>query len=151
MAVTFIYGSIAGVWIVLMISAFIRPVTFKSIMVGITGVGYSLLFECVLGEQYGLYYYVRPEVSLFYIIITAVFLYPILEIIYTLFLPNKFRPALIYTFLWIILMLVFELISMYTKSVILTGWKVMPWSIITYIATFGWVNLLFRYIKRRGL
>lgn len=151
MAVAFIYGSIAGVWIVFFICRSVKPVTFKSIMVFITGIGYSLLFETTLGEYLDLYYYVNPSDSLFYIILTAVFLYPVIEVTYTLFLPEKAYPALIYTAAWLVLMLIFELASIYTKSIILTGWRVMPWSIITYLVTFGWINLLFRYLKKRGL
>jgi hypothetical protein len=48
-------------------------------------------------------------------------------------------------------MLAFEVASFYTGTVVLTGWRVIPWSIVTYAVTFGWINLLFRYMKKRGL
>jgi hypothetical protein len=151
MAIAFFYGSIAAIWVVLLICAVKRPLTFKHIMIAIAAIGYSLLYETSLGEYAGLYYYINPENSLFYIIVSAVLVYPIVEVIYTIFLPEKAYPAVIYTVAWIVLMLGFELASLYTKTVVLTGWRVFPWSIVTYIVTFSWINLLFRYLKKRSL
>lgn len=151
MAVVFFYGSIAAVWIVFLILAVKKPLTLKHVMVAITAMGYSLLFETSLGEYLGLYYYINPEHSLFYIILSAVLLYPIIEVVYTMFLPDRAYPAILYTTVWIALMLIFELISIYTKTVVFTGWRLIPWSIITYLVTFGWINLLFRNLKERGL
>jgi hypothetical protein len=151
MAIAFFYGSIAVVWILFLICVQKKPITFKNIMVAIATIGYSLLFETTLGEYAGLYHYINRSNSLFYIIISAIFLYPVIEVIYTMFLPDKFNRAIIYTAIWIVLMLAFELLSLYTKTVLLTGWRVIPWSIVTYIVTFGWINLLFRYLKKRGL
>lgn len=151
MAVSFFYGSIAAIWIVFFICAFKRPISFKHIMIAITSMGYSLLYETFLGEYSKLYYYINKEYSLLYIIISAVLIYPVIEVIYTLFLPEKLYPAVLYTSVWIVLMLAFELLSFYTRTVVLTGWRVIPWSIITYIFTFIWINLLFRYLKKRGL
>ena len=151
MAISFFYGSIAATWIVLSICAVKRPLTLKHILIAITAMGYSLLYETSLGEYSGLYYYIHKENSLFYIILSSVLLYPIIEVIYTLFLPGKFYTDVIYTTVWIILMLLFELASFYTGTIVLTGWRVIPWSIITYIVTFIWINLLFRYLKKRGL
>ena len=151
MAIAFFYGSIAAIWVALFICAVKKPLSFKHIMVAIAIMGYSLLYETSLGEYTGLYYYINPENSLFYIIMSAVLLYPIIEVIYTMFLPEKAYPAIMYTIAWIVLMLAFELASLYTRTVVLTGWRVIPWSIITYIVTFSWINLLFRYLKKRGL
>jgi hypothetical protein len=120
-------------------------------MIAITAIGYSLLYETTLGEYLELYHYINPEHSLFYIILSAVLIYPIIEVIYTIFLPEKAYSAIIYTTVWLVLMLALELISIYTKTIVLTGWKVIPWSIITYIITFSWINLLFRYMKKRNL
>jgi len=120
-------------------------------MIAITGMGYSLLYETTLGEYLELYHYINPENSLFYIILSAVLIYPIIEVIYTIFLPEKAYSAIIYTATWLVLMLIFELASIYTKTIVLTGWKIVPWSIITYFITFCWINLLFRYMKKRGL
>ena len=151
MAIGFFYGSIAALWMILIISTVKKPLTFKHIMLAITAMGYSLLYETSLGAYMGLYYYINPENSLFYIIISAVFIYPIVEVIYTLFLPEKFYPAIIYTAVWTALMLAFELASIYAGTVVLTGWRIVPWSIVTYIVTFSWINLLFRYLKKRSL
>lgn len=151
MAITFFYGSIAAVWIVFLICILKKPITFKNIMVAIAAIGYSLLFETTLGEYSGLYYYIKQSESLFYIIVSAVFIYPLIEVIYTMFLPGKTNAAVVYTIIWIVLMLAFELLSLYTGTVVLTGWRIIPWSIVTYIFTFGWINLLFRYLQKRGL
>lgn len=151
MAVTFFYSSIIAAWIVFLFCSLKKPITFKNVMVAIAAMGYSLLFETTLGEYIGLYHYINPSNSLFYIIVAAVLLYPVIEVIYTMFLPEKAKPAMVYTFIWILLMLAFELLSLYTRTVVLTGWRVIPWSIATYVFTFGWINLLFRYLKKRGL
>ncbi len=151
MAIAFFYGSIGAIWVAFFVCAVKKPLTFKHIMVFIAAIGYSLLFEASLGEYAGLYYYINPEDSLFYIIVSAVLIYPINEVIYTMFLPEKAYPAVMYTAAWIVLMLAFELTSIYTRTVVLTGWRVMPWSIVTYIVTFSWINLLFRYLKKRSL
>jgi hypothetical protein len=113
--------------------------------------GYSLLYETSLGEYAGLYYYVDKADSLFYIIISAVLLYPVIEVIYTMFLPEKIKPAIIYTVLWTVLLLGYELLSLYTRTIVFTGWQIVPWSIVTYILTFTWINLLFRHLKKKGL
>lgn len=151
MSVIFFWSSIAVIWAVLLLAAAKRPLTFKQVVIAIAAIGYSLLYETVLGELMGLYHYIIPEKSLKYIIISALLIYPIIEVIYSLFLPEKPRHALIYTTAWIAFMLAFEAASLYTGTVVLTGWKVIPWSIVTYAITFGWINLLFRYMKKRGL
>jgi hypothetical protein len=151
MAVSFFYGSIAAIWIVFLICTVRRPLSLKHLIIAIAGIGYSLLYETFLGEYSELYYYINKEHSLLYIIISAILIYPVIEVIYTLFLPEKVFSAVLYTAVWIVLMLAFELLSFYTGTVVLTGWRVIPWSIITYIVTFIWVNLLFIYLKKRGL
>ena len=151
MAVPFFYASIAAIWIVFLICAVKKPVTLKHLIVAITAMGYSLLYETWLGEYTGLYYYINKEHSLLYIILSAVLLYPVIEVIYTMFLPEKSYPAAVYTVVWVVLMLAFELASFYAGTIVLTGWRVIPWSLITYIVTFIWINLLFRGLKKRGL
>ncbi|HYF75076.1 MAG TPA: hypothetical protein VD757_00705 [Candidatus Nitrosocosmicus sp.] len=151
MAVMFFYCSIAATWMLFFLCILKRPLTFRHIIIAIAGIGYSLLYETILGEYNDLYYYIDPEKSLLYIILSAVTIYPVIEIIYAIFLPDKALPALFYTALWIILMLAFEYASLYTGTLVLTGWKVIPWSIITYVVTYGWLNLLLRSLKKRGL
>ncbi|HWR60293.1 MAG TPA: hypothetical protein VN580_01695 [Clostridia bacterium] len=151
MAVTFFYVSVAAVWIVFLICAAKKSFTLRHILIAITAMGYSLLYETILGEYIGLYYYINKENSLLYIILSAVLLYPEIEIIYTFFLPERTYSAVMYTIAWIILMLAFELASLYTRTVVLTGWRVIPWSVVTYIFTFLWINILFRLLKKRGL
>ena len=151
MAVMFFYISIAAVWAALLAFSIKRPPSMGHLMVAISAIGYSLFFEAFLGEYKGLYYYIYKENSLFYILVAAVLLYPVIDVIYTFFLPERAYPAILYTTAWIACMLVFEFASLYTRTVVLTGWKVFPWSIITYIVTFAWINLLYRSLKRRGL
>jgi hypothetical protein len=151
MEVAFFYGSIAAVDIVFFICALIKPLTFKSVIIAIAGMGYSMIFDATMGEYLGLYYYVNRSDSLFYVIVSSVLLYPIIEVIYTIFLPEKVYPAIVYTAVWIVLMLIFELVSIYAGTIVLTGWRIMPWSIAAYIFAFSWINLLFRHLKKKGL
>lgn len=151
MALKFFYISAAAIWLIFLICAVKRKLTLKHILIAITAMGYSLLYETILGEYIGLYYYINKENSLLYIVLSAVLIYPEIEVIYTLFLPENAYAAVPYTIVWTVLMLAFELASFYTRTVVLTGWKVFPWSIITYLFTFLWINLLFRLLKRRGL
>lgn len=151
MAILFFYISIAAAWAALLALSIKRPPSLRHLMVVIAAIGYSLLFETSLGEYAGLYYYIDKENSLFYIILAAVLLYPVIDVIYTFFLPERAYPAIFYTTAWTACMLIFELASFSTHTVVLTGWKVFPWSIITYMVTFAWINLLFRSLKKRGL
>lgn len=151
MAITFFYVSIAAVWIIFLICAVKKTLTLRHILIAITAMGYSLLYETILGEYKELYYYINKENSLLYIILSAVLLYPEIEVIYTFFLPERTYPAALYTIVWIMLMLAFETASLYTGTVVLTGWKIIPWSVVTYIFTFLWINILFRILKKRGL
>lgn len=151
MAIIFFYGSIAAVWIVFLICTLKKKITFKYIMIAIAYIGYSLLLETIFGEYIGLYHYINKSDSLFYLIVSSVFLYPEIALIYAMFLPEKVYSAIIYTTVWVLLMLIFELVSIYTRTIVLTGWKIVPWSILTYVLTFGWINVMFRYIKKRGL
>lgn len=151
MAISFFYGSIAATWIVFLFCAVKKSLTLKHIMIAITAMGYSLLYETSLGAYTGLYYYIDKKNSLLYIILSAVFLYPVIDVIYTMFLPEKAYPAVIYTTVWIVLMLAYELAVLYTRTIVLTGWRVVPWSVITYIFTFIWINILIRVLKKRGL
>lgn len=151
MAIAFFYGSIVAVWIVFLICTRKKSINVKNIMIAIAAIGYSLLFDTLLGEYFGLYHYINQSNSLIYIIISALLLYPVIEVIYTMFLPEGTYHIIIYTTVWILLLLAFELASLYTRTIIFTGWKVIPWSIVTYIFTFSWINLLFRYMKKRNL
>lgn len=151
MATAFFYGSLAVVWVVFLFCNLKKTVGLKNIIIAIAAVGFSLVFESALGEYAGLYYYINQPDSLLYIILSGVLLYPVINMIYTMFLPEKLNSAIFYTIIWIVLMLAFELLSLYTNTIVLTGWRVVPWSILTYILTFSWINLFFRYLKKRGL
>lgn len=151
MALKFFYISAAVTWLIFLICAVKKKLTLKHTLIAITAMGYSLLYETILGEYIGLYFYISKENSLLYIVLSAVLIYPEIEVIYTLFLPESVYAAVPYTIAWTILMLAFELASLYTGTIVLTGWKVIPWSIATYLFTFLWINLLFRLLKRRGL
>lgn len=151
MALVYFYGSITVVIIIFLLFVLKKTITFKHIVIYISGIGYSLLYETVFGEYAGLYHYINKSDSLFYIIVSGVLLYPVIDAIYALFLPERVKPAILYTIIWLVLMIASELLSIYTKTIVFTGWKLMPWSIVTYIFTFIWINLLFRYMKKRGL
>ena len=127
------YFSIATVFVIFLISIYFKPLRLGNIIIGITSVAYSLVFDLTFGDRLKLYYYINPENSVLYILIAGLFLYPLINIIYTLFLPVKMKSILIYTGVWIILMLIFEYINLQSKTIVFTGWKPIPWSIVTYL------------------
>ncbi len=108
-----------------------------------------MVYEVILGEYYGLYYYINEKDSIIYIVLAGIILYPALNIIYVLFLPKEMKKALIYTVFWMVAMVIFEYFSLVSKTIVFTGWKPIPWSIITYIATYLWVYTLYRYMSNR--
>lgn len=149
MEYSFFYGFIAILWLIFSICIYFKPVKLANIIIGITTIAYSILYEMLLGEYFSLYYYIQPEKSILYIILAGVLIYPILNIIYTLFLPKKIKPVLIYTGLWIIVILIFEYATLFTKTIVFTGWIIFPWSIITYIITYLWIYLFYRYLNEK--
>lgn len=108
---------------------------------------YNLIFETVFGEVLGLYYYIDKKYSLIYIILAAVFVYPVIAALYVFFL-TKGTKVLWYTLTWVIFLLFIETITLYTKTIILTGWRVIPWSVLTYMVSFWLIYLFNYYIKR---
>jgi len=151
MEYAFFYISIAVVLLLLFISGFFRKIRFSNVLIGLLGAGYSMFFDVIFGGYLHLYYYISPQLSLFYMTVSAALIYPPLEMIYTLFLPESTGLELLYTICWIVLMLLFEAASLFTKTVVFTGWKAFPWSVVLYIITFLWINLLYRYMQKRGL
>ena len=68
---------------------FFKPLDFRSYVIAVTSITYSLVYEVILGEYYGLYYYINEKDSIIYIVLAGIILYPALNIIYVLFLPKK--------------------------------------------------------------
>jgi len=143
------YASVIIVWIVFGISTYLRPLNFKNVVIGITTVGYSLSFDTLFGTYMGLYNYINIKESPLYIILSAIFIYPMLNMVYTMFLPDKKRAAFIYTGLWIAAMLLFEYLTLLSGTIILTGWRPMPWSIVTYVTTYLWIYFLYRNLVQK--
>jgi len=102
---------------------------------------YNLIFELIYGEIFGLYYYIERTHSLIYIIIASVFLYPVIAVLYVSFLPGR-KKALWFTLGAIVIMLFLEMASLNTRTIVLTGWKVIPWSVIAYIVSFVFINII---------
>ncbi len=122
------------------------------IITAISSAVFSLSFDSILGEHLGLYHYINSNVSIPYIVISGVFIYPPLNLFYLLFIPEGgYKKVLPYVSVWIVVMLIYEAISIATGTVVFTGWKPVPWSIITYIAVYAWMTLLFLYLKKRSL
>lgn len=147
----FFYSSLIGALIALIIVARYKPLDFRSYIIGVTTIAYSLIFDIVFGSHLGLYYYLNPEDSTIYIVMSAILLYPALNIIYTHFLPREVKSALGYTTVWIVAMLIFEYLSIVLNTIVFTGWRPIPWSLVTYFATYLWVYLLYRYLSSRRL
>lgn len=108
---------------------------------------YNLIFELVFGEIFDLYYYMEKACSLVYIIVASVFLYPLIAVLYVLYLPTG-TGIFSYTLYFITGVLLLELIALYTRTIVFTGWKVIPWSVVTYIISFGLIYAFNRLLIR---
>ncbi len=143
------YVSILTVWIAFAICSRLKTIDLRHIFIGAVSAVYSLTFDILFGEYFSLYHYISPEISAIYILMAGILLYPVLNIIYILFLPAKTKPGLIYTTIWIAAMLFYEYISLKTETIFFTGWEPVPWSIITYIFTYLWLNVLYKYLNAK--
>lgn len=150
MAYTFFYVSVVITIVGFLVIAKVKPLRLGNVMIGIASVGYSIAFDVIFGDYFGLYYYIAPPVSPLYMVLSAILVYSLMNITYTLFLPRGTKLVLIYTLVWIVGMLVFEYASIKIKTVVFTGWRPVPWSPITYVVTYAWINYLYRYAERRG-
>ncbi|MBC7765597.1 MAG: hypothetical protein H7Y41_03845 [Hyphomonadaceae bacterium] len=149
MATTFFYLSIIAMLILFIICYKFRKPTLASIVIGLTTVGYSLISDIILGDQLKLFYYISPQQSTFYMVLSALLIYSILNILYTMFLPQKGKHALVYTFCWIVVLLLFEYTTIVTKTIVFTGWAPFPWSLVTYIVAYAWIYCLHRYLAKK--
>lgn len=145
------YISIFVIWIALALSSFFKSMRLSHIIIGIAAIAFSLVYETSFGAIMGLYYYVRPDISLYYLLTGSIFIYAPLQVLYTFFLPRENNRIFVYTLVWIAAMLLFEHITVLTKTIVFTGWKPIPWSIVTYIATYAWVYSFYRYLNARQL
>lgn len=144
----FFYGSI-GVLLVIFLAALGKKQFSMRHFILMMGYSlYNLIFELIFGEILDLYYYIDKEVSLIYIILAAIFLYPLIAVLYILFLPAG-KKKLWYTTCFITGVFILELISLRTGTILLTGWKVIPWSIVTYIVSLGLINCFNRFLLRK--
>jgi len=66
-----------------------------------------------------------------------------------MFLPKKHKNALVYTAGWIVALLLFEYASLLTKTIVFTGWKPFPWSIVTYIVAYAWIYFFYRFLANK--
>jgi len=82
---------------------------------------------------------------------SAILLYPSLNIMYTMFLPKDKKAVLGYTIAWMAAMMIFEYFSVMFGTVVFTGWTPFPWSVVTYVVTYLWVYLTYRYLSKRDL
>jgi hypothetical protein len=147
-----VYISIAAVWLVLFFLSGRKNIETPHIITAIISAVYSLSFDSILGEHFGLYHYINSQVSIPYMVISGVFIYPLLNLFYLLFMPSGgYKRILPYVSAWIIAMLIYEALSIATGTVVFTGWRPIPWSIITYVSTYAWMTLLFLHLKKKSL
>lgn len=149
MSYTFYYTLLAIIIIVFIVCIYFKPITFENVVIGIASIAYSMVYEILFGDRFKLYYYINPEVSTLLILISAIFIYPLLNVIFTLFIPQKIKSILLYSSLWTVVMLIFEFLSVKAGTVVFIGWRMFPWSVLTYIVTFGWIILFYRYLEKR--
>ncbi len=144
------YISLFAIWVIFGIISRFKPVKFDALLIGIATIGYSMGYDTILGDVMGLYHYINPAVSNLYMTISAFLLYPLLNMIYVLYLPKRSSKRIGYTLLWIIAMFVFELITVLSQTIVFTGWRPLPWSIVTYIATYAFIILFNNYIESQS-
>lgn len=149
MAYIFFYSSIALLLALFFIISLIKRPKVPNILIGLTTVGYSLISDILFGDQLKLFYYINPLASTLYMVISAVVIYPILNVLYTMFLPCRGKKALTYTIAWIAALLLFEYGSVAAKTIVFTGWKPVPWSFVTYIVAYLWIYYFYRYLTKR--
>jgi hypothetical protein len=143
---SFLFAFTITVLIVFAIVTRYKTPDIRHLIIGITSIAYSMTYDIIFGDIFELYYYIDLRYSTLYMVIEGILLYPALNIIYTLFLPQRLSNTLYYTIYWIAGVFLLEHITILTRTIVLTGWNVLPWSILTYIVTFLWINLLYRYL-----
>lgn len=146
MATGFYYGVLLVVWIVFLFAIRVRPLKLRHLFLWISYSLYTLSLEIILGIFLHLYYYSSQEESLFYVLISSLLLYPVMVVLYSLYLPPK--KVLWYTVGWILVLQVLEVITINTGTIVLTGWKIIPWSPVTYSITYLFVYLLDGFLKK---
>lgn len=149
MAYTYFYIYLILICVSLFICNYFKPLNIRHIIIGITTIAYSIIFETLFSNRLGLYYYLDIINSTFYIVLSGIFIYPPLNMIYALFLPENRKDIFAYTGIWIAAMLIFEYISIKQGIVVLTGWKSIPWSPLTYIVTYLWIYYFYSYLDKR--
>lgn len=142
----FFYGIIIISWIVFLLVIRERRLKMRYLFLWAAYSLFSLTYEVLFGEILNLYYYISPEKSLLYILLASYFLYPLIAVVYAIYLP-EIKRSLLYTCGWIVFVLLLELGSIYTKTIVLTGWRIIPWSIITYVLTFWLIKLFDNLMK----
>ena len=143
----FFYGMMLLLWIAFILVLKIKRFSLRHLFMWITYSLYSLTYENLFGEVFHLYYYIYPEDSLVYILLASFLLYPLYIILYLFFLPCG-RKVIWYSAGWIIVMQFFEIVSLYTRTVVLTGWEIIPWSPVTYIVSYFLVYIYNGYLQR---
>lgn len=149
MAYIYFYGYVILIWAVLLLSIRFRPMHINHFIIGFVTIAYSLTYEILFGNWLGLYYYLDKTNSSLYIALAGILVYPLLNILYVLFLPKSRKYFLPYTVVWITAMLLFEYITVRQNIIVFTGWKPIPWSIATYAFTYLWIDLLYMYLEKR--
>ena len=148
MEYTYFYIYLISVWVVLLVCSQFKPVEIWHGVIGAVTVAYSLAYEIIFGNWMGLYYYLDPDHTALYMVLAGVMMYPVLNVIYVLFLPKDKSRLLLYTGIWILAMILFEYVIIWQGIIVLTGWKPIPWSLATYAFTYLWINLLYRRLIR---
>lgn len=146
MAKGFFYGSLLLFGISLLVTISFKGFKARHLFLWIGYSLYSVVFELVFSEMLHLYYYIYPSQSIFYILLASLFLYPAAAVLYVYYLPKG--KVLWYTAMWIIVMQIIEIITVYTGTLVLTGWRIIPWSPVTYILSYQVIYMVNIYLKK---
>ena len=126
-----------------------KQVRLPAVTAGLVSIGYSLIFDITFGGLLGLYYYINLDETTVFMILAAVFIYAPLDILFLVFIPSGIGKAAAYTAAWTAGMLLLECACLSTGTLVFTGWRIFPWSFITYAATYIWIIKFYRYLDKR--
>ncbi len=144
----FFWSSAAVIWAVtLFLHAYKKPLLPK-VVIGIATVGYSMINDAVLGEIFGLFCYIDSSVSVVYMLLGALLIYPPLNILYVSFLPGSAKKDALYTILWSAALLLFEVFSVWAGTIVFTGWRMFPWSVALYAVSYLWIYFFYRHLVK---
>lgn len=150
-----VYGTILFSWLVVALLYRFHLIRLEPILIVfiyLFGIAYGLTYEFTLGQWFGLYHYYKdPDASAYWILLMGVFSYPVYHVLYVNWAvyQRTFVNWLLYTMLCTAVLLFSEYWSVNMGVVVFTGWRIWPWSIVTYTTAFVGDTLIYSWMRRK--